>query len=50
MMLPILKLALQGEVNNKTGVDTIASDFALTSEQMSELLPSGASKQRFPTA
>jgi restriction system protein len=40
-MLPVLKRAKQGEVTNKTGVEAVASEFALTSEQLAELLPSG---------
>lgn len=45
MMLPVLKRAAEDEINNKAGVEAVASNFSLTTEQLSELLPSGLQTQ-----
>jgi restriction system protein len=41
LMLPVLKLAAEGELTNKVCVERIADRFALSPEERGQLLPSG---------
>jgi len=41
LMLPLLKLAAQGEVRISDAVQTLADQLGLREEELSELLPSG---------
>jgi len=41
LMLPVLRLAADGEINIHVAVDRLASDLHLTAEEKSSLLPSG---------
>ena len=41
LMLPVLKIAGQGETTNMMAVESIAKEFRLSPEQLEELLPSG---------
>jgi restriction system protein len=41
MMLPLLRRSAESEINNKAGVEAVASHYSLTTEHLSELLPSG---------
>ena len=43
-MLPVLKQAQHGEVRIGAVVESLANEFALTSQQLSQLLPSGRQK------
>ena len=41
LMLPVLRLAAEGETSTAGCIERLASELALTGEELSELLPSG---------
>lgn len=42
LMLPVLKIAAQGEIRLRDATELLAKEFQLSSEEKAELLPSGS--------